>query len=178
MAPDGEALLRPVALTGFMGAGKSTVAVLLGDRFQVPVHDLDRLVEEAAGLSIPELFRTEGEAAFRRREARVLAAAMGPEPAVWALGGGTVTVADAVRHLVRVGTRIVWLDVAWDTVAGRVAGGDRPLLAAGPEAGRRLLEARRAVYGRVAAFAVDAGRPPSLVANDIADRLRELHDVA
>jgi shikimate kinase len=71
-------LKRNVALVGFMGSGKSTAARAVG----LAAVDSDDLVEQSAGKSIPEIFREDGEAAFRRYEEEAIALA---------LGGGAVT---------------------------------------------------------------------------------------
>jgi shikimate kinase len=178
VAGKGPALLRPVALTGFMGAGKSTVGPLLAERIPAPFHDLDRLIEGAAGTDIPTLFRREGEAGFRLREARALTRMLDERPpAVWALGGGAVTDPGSCAVLRRAGARIVWIRVDWDTVRRRVSAEGRPLLQGGPEAGARLWAEREAVYRRVADFAVDGTGDPARVAETIWARLVELGDV-
>ena len=93
-----------------MGAGKSTAARELGGT------DADDLVEAAAGKPIAEIFREEGEAAFRALEEQTI---------VLALGGGAVT-SPAVREVLG-DTLTIWLDVDVDTCWQRVRGSDRPL---------------------------------------------------
>ena len=115
-----------------MGAGKSTAARELGGT------DDDDLVEAAAGKPIAEIFREEGEAAFRALEEQTI---------VLALGGGAVT-SPAVREVLG-DTLTIWLDVDVDTCWQRVKGSDRPL-AQDEAAFRRLYEERRALYADVA----------------------------
>jgi 3-dehydroquinate synthetase len=115
-----------------MGAGKSSAARELGG------VDADDLVESAAGKPIAEIFREEGEAAFRTLEERAI---------VLALGGGAVT-SPAVRDALT-DALIIWLDVDVDTCWERVKGSDRPL-AQDEAAFRRLYEERRALYADVA----------------------------
>jgi shikimate kinase/3-dehydroquinate synthase len=115
-----------------MGAGKSTAARELGGT------DADDLIESAAGKPIAEIFREEGEAAFRALEEQTI---------VLALGGGAVAspvVRDALAD-----TLTIWLDVDVDTCWERVRGSDRPL-AQDETAFRRLYEERRALYAGVA----------------------------
>src|SRR5579863_8934363 len=89
--------LRPsklVCLTGFMGCGKSTTAVLLARQVGWPCIDLDKRITEATGLEIPEIFSRKGEAEFRRIEHEQLIRAIGEsveqqKPAILSLGGGT-----------------------------------------------------------------------------------------
>jgi shikimate kinase / 3-dehydroquinate synthase len=115
-----------------MGAGKSTAARELGGT------DADDLIESAAGKPIAEIFREEGEAAFRALEEQTI---------VLALGGGAVA-SPAVRDALA-DTLTIWLDVDVDTCWERVRGSDRPL-AQDEAAFRRLYEERRALYAGVA----------------------------
>ncbi|HEY7421867.1 MAG TPA: bifunctional shikimate kinase/3-dehydroquinate synthase [Gaiellaceae bacterium] len=115
-----------------MGAGKSTAARELGG------VDADDLVQSAAGKPIAEVFREEGEAAFRALEEQTI---------VLALGGGAVS-SSAVRDALG-DTLTIWLDVDVDTCWERVRGSDRPL-AQDETAFRSLYEERRALYAEVA----------------------------
>jgi len=83
-----------LGLAGFMGSGKTTVGTLLAQHLAWRFVDLDDRIEEAAGLTIPEIFERLGEPAFRKLEADQLRAALGrasehKESTVLALGGGT-----------------------------------------------------------------------------------------
>src|SRR6201985_2692274 len=79
---------RSIVLVGMMGAGKSTIGRRLAARLRLPFTDADTEIEAAAGMSIPEIFETHGEAYFRDGEARVIARLLGDGPAVLATGGG------------------------------------------------------------------------------------------
>ena len=128
---------KPVALVGFMGAGKTTAARALG----LPVASTDD--------SVPiELFE-QGEAAFRKREAHVVEVLLaGTKPPVVDLGGGAVTT-PGVRELLEQHATVVWLDVDVETCWDRVKGSDRPL-AQSYEDFRRLYDERRPLYEEVA----------------------------
>jgi shikimate kinase/3-dehydroquinate synthase len=117
-----------------MGAGKTTAARAVG----LPIVDADELVEEAAGKPIADIFRDDGEAAFRAYE---------EEAIVVALGGGAVT-SGKVREALR-DALTIWLDVDVDTCWERVRGSDRPLAQDEAEF-RRLYEERRRLYAEVA----------------------------
>ncbi len=80
---------RRIVLTGFMGAGKSTIGRLLADRLGWTFLDLDRHLEQRAAATIPELFARHGEPHFRRLESAALASALLQTSTVLALGGGT-----------------------------------------------------------------------------------------
>ena len=56
-----------IVLTGFMGTGKSTVGQLVATKLGRQFVDMDDVIEERFGLSIPEIFRRHGEAIFPHR---------------------------------------------------------------------------------------------------------------
>ncbi|MDR3745224.1 MAG: shikimate kinase [Acidobacteriaceae bacterium] len=80
--------LRRLVLSGFMGAGKTTVGRLLAARLNWEFLDLDAYIEARTGLTIPSLFSLHGEPRFRQLESQALASALGRSQLVLALGGG------------------------------------------------------------------------------------------
>ncbi len=87
-----------ILLVGMMGAGKTTTGQLLAQRLGWGYRDSDADVEAATGLTVPELFARDGEAAFRRAEAAVLAEACAdPSPSVVSVAGGAVLSEDNRR---------------------------------------------------------------------------------
>jgi len=164
---------RPLALVGLMGAGKSAVARVLGERLGVAVADLDAFIEAAEGCPIGQLFEREGEAYFRRREGEVLRQALDVGARVIACGGGVVL--DPVhRALLSDRCRVVWLEVSPAEAARRVGSATgRPLLADAPPLPRlaELLEARGPLYAQVADQRVATdGRTPDQIADEIVGR--------
>src|SRR5881409_531040 len=120
---------RPLALVGLMGAGKSAVTRILGERLGVTVADLDAFIEAEEGCPIAELFEREGEGYFRRREGEVLRQVLEAGARVIACGGGVV-LDPAHRAVLRDRCRVVWLEVSAAEAAHRVGDADgRPLLA-------------------------------------------------
>src|SRR6476646_8250477 len=79
-----------VFLVGPMGAGKTTVAALLAERWGTSVRDTDRDVETTAGKEIAEIFVADGEERFRLLEHAAVAEALADHDGVLALGGGAV----------------------------------------------------------------------------------------
>jgi shikimate kinase/3-dehydroquinate synthase len=139
---------RHVALVGFMGAGKSTLAWRAAERTGRVYVDVDSDLEALIG-PIGEYFDRHGEAAFRAvEETAVTEALLRRVPAVVALGGGAV-ISQATRDLLRERATTVWRDVDVDTCWERVAGSDRPLARDRPEFDRLFAE-RRALYESVA----------------------------
>jgi len=171
-AHDGE---RPIALIGLMGAGKSAVARVLGERLGVSVADLDGMIEAVEGCSVAELFERAGEAWFRRRESELLAEAIRSGVQVVACGGGVVLDAER-RRLLRERCRVVWLEASPETAAGRLEAVDghaasvRPLLAGQPARERlaQLLAERAPLYAEAAhARVATDGRSPEQVADAV-----------
>ena len=125
---------RPIALVGMMGVGKSSVGRKLAHVLHLPFVDADEAIEEAAQMSIPEIFATYGEAYFRDGERRVITRLMedhGGRPAVIATGGGAF-VNDQTRAMILERAIPVWLDCDVETLYERVGRkGNRPLLKQG-----------------------------------------------
>jgi XRE family aerobic/anaerobic benzoate catabolism transcriptional regulator len=141
-----------IALLGLRGAGKTTVGRRVARRLGVPFVELDRKVEQAAGLALGEVFALHGEEYYRRLERetldRVLREAAGA-PLVLAAGGGLPTSPETWR-LLRSQALTVWLKARpedhWNRVLRQ---GDRRPMADHPEAMaelRRLLAAREPLY--------------------------------
>jgi len=154
-----------LVLVGFMGVGKSTVGRLLARRLRYAFEDMDRRIERRAGRSIAELFRSEGEEAFRARE---LAEARELEPLerrVIATGGGAFAREDT-RAALQHGALSVWLRCELDVLLGRLQpDGSRPL-AGNREIMRALLADREPSY-RMADVTVDATGTPEEVADRV-----------
>jgi len=146
-----------VFLVGFMGAGKTAVGRVLAQRTGFAFTDTDAAVEQAAGMSIEEVFRRSGEGAFREAEWRALCAIADGGPAIVATGGGLFLGVENRRMVRRLG-RSLWLDVSLPVAAARVpAGPQRPMWSEDPLVLRALFERRRAAYA-LADARVDASR--------------------
>jgi shikimate kinase len=122
-----------------MGSGKSTVGPLVAERLGWRFVDLDDVIAEEAGATIPEIFKREGEAEFRRRERETIARlAVGgrrsssSDGLVLALGGGAIEDAVTRELLLNAhGTLVVHLEVELATTLARCKGTEdlRPVLA-------------------------------------------------
>ncbi len=153
-------------LVGMMGAGKTTVGRMLAQRLGWSYLDSDAQVEQMTGSTVPELFATRGEDAFRAEETRALADAVaGDEPRVISVAGGAVLSA-ANRALLGSAGTVVWLRADPATLAVRVGDGEgRPLLGVDPAGALAPMDAvRRPLYAQVADIVVDVeGRSPDEV---------------
>ena len=158
-----------IALTGFMGSGKSTVSALLADALGCPLLELDALIEKQAGRPIPVLFAEEGEAGFRAREAKLLADTVkryAGTTAVLSLGGGALEDPASAR-LIHRKTLCLYLQATPDTLRERLSGSgtSRPLLSGDWEA---LLERRRPTYEQTAHVILDTdGLSPEQIVDEI-----------
>ena len=91
--------MRNLILTGFMGTGKTVVGKRLAKRLGWRFVDVDKLIETAAGITIPEIFEKKGEAAFRRLESRQISKVVRDKGQVIATGGGAFTDPENRRRL-------------------------------------------------------------------------------
>ena len=118
-----------IALTGYMGAGKTTVGSIVADALGCTFIDLDDIIVKKAGKSIPEIFAQDGEPGFRALEAECLVKTVkkyAGSTVVLALGGGTVTCPGA-PELLRKNTLCIWLKASLETLAARAGNTERPL---------------------------------------------------
>jgi shikimate kinase len=158
--------VRWIVITGFMGAGKTTVGRRVAGRLGRDFVDADREIEARAGMTIPEIFAKRGELWFRRTEETVVRELLGGEPGVLALGGGALESA-RTRGLVHRVAAVVWLRASVDVAWTRVEGSDRPLATDRDRFARRAA-AREAGYREAAHLEVDADGPADEVAARVA----------
>jgi shikimate kinase/nucleoside-diphosphate-sugar epimerase len=117
-----------IVLIGLMGSGKTTVGRIAAHILGFDFVDTDHLIVTGAGKSIPEIFATEGEEGFRRRETAALKSLAGRTRFVIATGGGIVTRPENLPVLRQLGF-VVWLNAEIETLRRRTAHShDRPLL--------------------------------------------------
>lgn len=176
-------LKKPVFLCGMMGSGKSTVGKRLATELNVPFCDLDEMIEESAGKSIPEIFSEDGEEHFRTLERSLLIKESQYFKGVMSLGGGALQSQPLTDHLKIYGW-LVFLDVPLSVLLERISGDkNRPMLSQGnsttsnsdtnSEANRvkKLLEDRLPFYQQ-AEITVDAGdRPADEIAHELIKKL-------
>ena len=150
-----------VALIGFMGSGKSAVGKALADRLRRRFVEMDTLIGEKAGKSIPDIFGDDGEIAFRELEIEVTREVAGGTDLVIACGGGVVLNWINVDRL-RQSSRLFYLGVSPAAVLARTSHeeGQRPLLDVPDPAARirELLRFRGPFYRRAADSVVDTSK--------------------
>jgi XRE family transcriptional regulator, aerobic/anaerobic benzoate catabolism transcriptional regulator len=151
---------RRIALIGLRGAGKSTLGRMLARHLGCPFVELDRIVEEDYGVSVPDLIEMAGTATFRRHERSALDRIVGAhEAAVITTAGGIVANRETYALLLR-RTHTIWIKARPEDHMSRVmAQGDFRPMAQNRAAGSKgamgdlvaILEARRADYARAEA---------------------------
>jgi shikimate kinase len=150
-----------IALIGFMGTGKSVVGGMLAARLGKDFIDLDAMIEEKAGRTIPEIFRKDGEIGFRELEIEAAREVSGRKNAVIACGGGIVLNKINIDRL-RKECVIICLTASPEVILKRTSDDEngRPLLAVseGTEQIRKLLRFRQPFYERSADFKIDTSK--------------------
>ena len=162
---------KGLSLVGYRGSGKSTVGRLLAGRLGLAFLDTDALLEDRFGRPIFEVFRENGEPAFREMEERIVAEVASGPPAVLATGGGAV-LRERNRAALKAFGPVVWLKTGAAVLAERLSTdaqgvASRPQLT---EAGtlseiKAVLAARLPIYEGIAdvTIATDGQVPEALV---------------
>jgi len=166
-----------IALIGFMGAGKTAVGRTLARKLGKKFIELDPLIEQKAGKTIPEIFKEDGEIAFRELEIEVTKEAAEEKNAVIACGGGLVLNKINIDRL-RKESVIVYLSASPGVILRRTANDaeERPLLkVANPTRTiKELLRFRKPFYERAADITVNTSRlSVDAVAKQIIARLKK-----
>jgi shikimate kinase len=163
-------LVRPVALVGLMGCGKTTVGARVANFLRAPFRDADAEIVKSASMEIPEIFEKLGEPAFRDGERMVIARLMGEGAMVLATGGGAFMV-EETRTAINAAGAAVWLNADLDTLVDRTSRkATRPLLKKGDP--RQILSDLMAVrYPVYAKAAIHVESTAEGSADDVADAI-------
>lgn len=151
-----------IVLIGMPASGKSTISALLKNALSREACDTDDIIKEARGMSIPEIFENEGEAAFRDYESEAVALASKKNNAVIATGGGAVLRRENVNALRQNGV-IFFIDRPCEKLIPTI---DRPL-ARDVEAIKKRYDERYGIYVASADVVIDADDTPVNVAKKI-----------
>ena len=143
-----------VYIVGFMGAGKTTIGRELAPRIAAPFFDLDDLVVAAEKQSVKQIFETQGEAYFRKREREFLRSTKHLDRAVVATGGGTFTFDENIQFIQSEGLS-VYLSAPYSLLRARAGEKteDRPLFR--DDVAAHELYAARIRYYRMSDITID-----------------------
>jgi len=165
-----------IYLTGFMGAGKTSVGKLLAIELGIDYYDTDEIIIAASGMSIGEIFKTRGERFFRDTETGLLKL-LGEKPlgtCIISTGGGAI-LREENRTAMRQNGLIIFLDVSAEEAYRRVSKSkDRPLLnTTNPlDTIKDLLEKRRPFYQKADLIVQTSGLSISETAKIIIDAVK------
>ena len=160
--------MMKIVLVGFMGSGKSTVGKILSEKLSIPFRDLDSIIVENTGMSIPEIFQNKGETAFRELERFFLLSELSKKTNfILSTGGGTPAYKDNMEKINQSGISI-FLYADFETLYNRISGDkNRPLTSLSKEELKELYKKRLPFY-RKALFTVNTtGKTPEEVVNEI-----------
>ena len=168
--------MKPLALIGYRGCGKSTVGPLVAARLGWAFVDADRELEIETGRTIAEIIRSEGEDKFRDLETSMLQKLLKPET-ILATGGGAV-LRTLNREWLCNHSTVVWLQAPAEHLWERIradARNVRPNLTAlgGLEEVRQLLNVREPLYRETAHFSIDAIHSPETTVEELLSILSE-----
>ena len=163
-----------LALTGFMGVGKSSVARHLEHLTGCRRVDLDSLIEESAGTTIADIIDDKGIEAFRSLESEVLTRVLEAEDgSILSLGGGTWTIPENRELIKRNRFTSVWLESTFDHCWYNIkfSRKERPL-ARDKDRARQLFDERQTIYCLADwHFVIRPGLSSFDVAKQIADQV-------
>ena len=160
-----------IVLIGMRGSGKTTIGKLLAKRLGKQFIEMDELIVQRLGQSIPEIVNRYGWQKFRDAEEEITREVARLDNVVNATGGGVVTREENIRELKQKG-KLVWLKANTDTLLRRI-GNDQSRPSLTGKSPREDMEAvlaeRSPIYQRVADFIVDTeGKMPEEIAEAIA----------
>ncbi|MBP2134110.1 shikimate dehydrogenase [Methanomicrobium sp. W14] len=162
--------IRRIVITGFRGAGKSTIGKILSKKLGVEFIDTDTEIEKASGIDIPQIFSEYGEEHFRKLEKDIIGK-LPEKDCVISTGGGAVLDNENVKNLRR-HSYVVFLDVDPKTSYMRISGSDRPALTDNEpdDEVKYLIRKRYAHYARTSDTCIDASGDPDEICDDITCR--------
>jgi shikimate kinase len=167
---------RNVVLCGFMATGKTSVGKYLASLLGYEFLDMDAIIEAETGMSIPQIFSSQGEPAFRALECRVAEQLALRSGCVIATGGGTIVNRQNLDNLRRNGI-VIALTAVPEAILSRTGSGEsRPMLGEGDRMQRirSLMEQRSPAYAMADLTVDTSSYSIEEVADIIVNRLQEI----
>lgn len=160
---------KSIFLIGMMASGKSTIGRTLAKKLGWGYYDVDRYIEDKTGVTIAEIFETEGEIGFRRRETEAMAYLTSLPRAVVSMGGGA-PMFEVNRKLLSRGLVVQLVVTVSDVIERTKYDKSRPLLAGEDKLARvrQILLDRSPVYETVSDVRIVTSRKnPNLVVEEL-----------
>lgn len=156
-----------VYLCGFMGCGKSHIGRMLSAQLERELVDLDRVIVDREGMSIPDIFAQFGEPHFRGLEAKYIRELSGGY--IVATGGGAL-INDETAEFARQSGLSVYINASFETCYERIKNDiNRPLVVNNtPEQLRQLYDARSEIYRRNSMAMVNGDARDTIICGEIA----------
>lgn len=172
----GPSFSHNIFLIGFMGTGKTTIAQRISSMFTMEMVEMDKIIAERAGMSIPDIFETYGEAYFREMETQLVMELQERSNTVISCGGGTPLRENNVKAMRKSG-KIVLLTASPETIHERVKDShDRPILENNKSVSfiAELMEQRREKYEFAADIIIETdGKSEQEICVELAKTLTE-----
>lgn len=179
LVPDPPETLRGhrVSLIGLRGAGKSTLGAMAGERLGVPFVELNREIEDHAGMPVTEVIALYGQDGYRRLEAQAVERVIAThDTMILAVAGGLVAEPETYKLLLS-RFHTIWVKASPEEHMARVrAQGDTRPMAGNPEAMeqlRALLRSREALYDRALARLDTTGKPLDVALDELVSLIHE-----
>jgi len=166
--------IHNIVLIGMPGCGKSSIGLMISKILQIDFYDLDRVIEEKAQTSIPDLFKL-GEDYFRKLESSAVSAVYQKQAAVISTGGGIVTRPDNMMLLRQTGI-IFYIERSIEMILDSADFTNRPLLAANRSRIYTLQKERIHLYEKYCDFRIINDKSLESAAKEIAAIMRENKD--
>lgn len=166
--------MKNIVLTGFMGAGKTSVGKQLAKKLNLTLIDADAEIEKEQGMTITNIFKKLGEPHFRDIEAAVIKRLSAMKSVVISTGGGAVLRRENIDNL-RMNGLIICLWADPETVLQRIKHDtSRPLLQVDDPLKkiRELLEFRKPFYEKADIVVKTEGKTPAAIADEIIERVK------
>lgn len=153
-----------IIITGFMGAGKTSVGRLLAHVLGIEFVDTDFIIEAETGMEIADIFSSYGEKYFRSLEQEIISRVVKDDFQVIAVGGGAV-LSEENRYLLDKNGVIFYLDISPETAYKRAS--HRPLIKNDVKKARSLYNQRISIYKNFADFVLDGELDREIIVNNI-----------
>ena len=169
-----------IYLTGFSATGKTTVGSILANLLEVRIVDIDSVIEESEGKTVPDIFSTLGEDYFRELETKCMNDISKLDRVVVSTGGGAPA-SNKNRAIMKSSGSVIWLKASVKTIHGRLVDSvgeegirkGRPVLSADDPFSRisELLKDREQHYSQADIHVSTENRTPEIVALEIIRRI-------